>query len=225
MIHVFGDPEPPVPRLLSQLAHRGHVLGRPDGEPSGATSTLVLTARAALDAMALAVLLGAWRKTPRARVLVISSIGAHRDARVERLRRLWELEENVRATRLPLLVLRLGALVGPDSPLWLRLRSGASPGRQGAALVQPVLESEVVDSLDRALRGAVAWEGWFELVGPEVLTLAELSELASAPGPARGAERGEWEPELEELATLKLAENQAWRSHFGLEVRPVSAAA
>lgn len=223
MIHVFGNPEAPLPRLLSALAHRGHALARGTaGAAAGdGPSTLVLTAAAAVDALALGVLLGAWRRTPDARVLVVGAVGAHPDARLPRLRTLWELEENVRSTRLPVLVLRLGPLVGPDSPLWQRLRSAPRLGRAGGALVQPVAESAVIETLDRALSGRARWDGWWECVGPDAMTLDELATVAREAGPRLPAGSGEWEPALEELASQRLAEGEPWLAHFGLEPRPV----
>src|SRR6185503_18164833 len=95
------------------------------------------------------------------RILVLSLIGAHRDATIEALRRLWDLEERARATGLPVLTLRLGPLIGPRSPLWLRLRSRPRLARSERRLLQPVLEDDVLETLARALSGAAAWEGWF----------------------------------------------------------------
>src|SRR5439155_670227 len=57
-------------------------------------STLVLSSGGAPDLAALGVLLGAWREAPGARVLVLSGLGAHPDARAARLRCLRELEEH-----------------------------------------------------------------------------------------------------------------------------------
>ena len=50
---------------------------------------------------------------PGARVLVLSLLGAHPDARAKRLKALWELEELVRGTAIPNMTLRLAPLVGP----------------------------------------------------------------------------------------------------------------
>ena len=107
MIHAYGRPDPPVPRLLEALAARGHAV-KPDaaGRPNG-PATLVLAAGAELDEMAFGVLLGAWRTAPGARVLVLSAIGAHPDAKEKRLRRLWRIEESARASGVPALTLRL----------------------------------------------------------------------------------------------------------------------
>ena len=222
MIHVFGTPDPPIPRLIAALAGRGHALARtPDAKPSGA-ATLVLGAEKSLDPLALGVLAGAWRKTGHARLLVLSALGAHPDARAPRLRRLWELEESARGLGLPVLVLRLGALIGPDSPLWRKLRSRPRLPHGGRTLVQPVAELDVLEALERALDGRAAWKGWYEVAGSEPLTLAELAALAA--GGARdhaSLAGGAWEPPLDEMNEHRLAEAEPWLSHFQLTPHPI----
>ncbi len=227
MIHRFGPPGPPADRLLAALARRGHAV-RAEAPPAAAgdrgadAATLVLTAAADLDAMALAALLAGWRKAAGARVLVLSALGAHPDARAPRLRRLWALEEQARGAGMPVLTLRLAPLVGPASPLWLRLRSRPALPRAMRGLVQPVAEADVVETLERALSGRAVWEGWYELAGPEAFTLAELVELAASAGPPPPAGAGEWEPALAELAEHRLAEAAPWLAHFGLAARPLA---
>lgn len=218
MIHAYGEPDPPVPRLLAALAERGHAVS---SAPARA-STLVLSAGNTPDLGALGVLLGAWRSAAGARVLVLSSLGAHPDARAARLRWLWRLEEHARASGLPVLTLRLGPLVGPRSPLWLRLRGQPRLPRGGEKLLNPVAETDAVETLERALDGRAAWEGWYEVAGPEVVSLADLAALAREAGPAPGGERGAWEPPLRELAEHRLAEAEPWLAHFSMIARPIA---
>jgi uncharacterized protein YbjT (DUF2867 family) len=220
VIHAYGQPDPPVPRLLAAVAARGHEVG-PAGPPKGRGSTLVLGGGGTLDPMALGVLLGAWRTAAGARVLVLSRIGAHPDARAPGLRTLWRLEEHARASGLPVLTLRLAPLLGPASPLWLKLREGPRLPRKGRQLLNPVAESDAVETIVRALEGRVAWDGWYEVAGPEALSLAELAELArgaGAPGPAGEAE---WEPPLRELEEQRLSESGPWCQQFGLAPRRI----
>jgi len=240
MIHAYGTPDPPAPRLLEALAERGHAVAAPSvrapaepaagarterDEPRGPEkrrdSTIVLTSGGAPDLAALGVLLGAWRATPGARVLVLSRLGAHPDARAARLRWLWMLEEHARASGLPVLTLRLGPLIGPRSPLWLKLRSQPRLPGGGQKLLNPVAEAEVVETLARALEGRARWEGWFEVAGPDVMSLAELAALAREAGPPPRGEQGAWEPPLRELAEQRLAEADAWLQHFAMRVRPI----
>lgn len=222
MIHAYGHPDPPLPRLLDALVARGHARA---GAGAAAGATLVLGAGIDLDPLAFGVLLGAWGRTPGARVLVVSALGAHPDARALRLAGLWALEEQVRASGLPSLTLRLAPIVGAKSPLWLRLRARPALPRGGRALIQPVAEDDVIETIDRALTGRVAWEGWYEVAGPEVLSLAELAALAVASGPRMPAGAGAWEPPLDEIAEHRLAESAPWSGHFGLAPRPVTQAA
>lgn len=230
MIHVFGAPGPPVSRLVAALEARGHARRAASeaasvaGTDRGAgTSTLVLGDGGALDPLALGVLMGGWRKAPGARLLVVSALGAHPDARAPRLRRLWALEELARGLALPTLVVRLAPLVGPASPMWKRLRAGLALPDGGRALLEPVAEDDVVEALDRALTGACAWEGWHELVGPEPLTLAELAALARAHGGAtRDGDGGAFEPAPEELREHRLAGCERWSAHFGVAPRAIA---
>lgn len=222
MIHLFGAPDPPIPRLASALAGRGHRLVAEGGRAPGESATLVLGAGHGLDPMAFGVLLGAWSKAPRSRVLVLSALGTHPDARAPRLRALWELEESVRATRMPLLVLRLAPLAGPESPFWRRLRTRPRLGKHAHAFVQPVTEVDVLDTLDAALAGRAEWQGWYELAGPDVFTLSELTDLAASAGPPLRSHEGEWEPPLDEIAEHRVAETAPWTTHFGITPRPLA---
>ncbi|TMQ67520.1 MAG: hypothetical protein E6K80_15195 [Candidatus Eisenbacteria bacterium] len=159
-----------------------------------------------------------------ARILVMSALGAHPDARAPRLRTLWDLEEAARGAERPVLVLRLGPIVGLRSPLWLRLRSRPALPDQGRALVNPVVEDDVIETLSRGLDGRASWSGWYEVAGAEALTLSELAELAARSEPApRGS--GEWEPPLAEWLEHRLAETGPWCEHFGVVPRRVSSEA
>jgi len=221
VIHAYGTPDPPVPRLLDALLKLGHPVSAGAAPGKRRDSTLVLAAGGAPDFTALGVLLGAWRTAPGARVLVLSRLGVHPDARAARLRWLWMLEEHARAAGLPVLTLRLGPLIGPHSPLWQRLRSRPRLPRGGAKLLNPVAEADVIETLARALDGRARWEGWFEVAGPDVLSLAELAALAREAGPPPRGVRGAWEPPLRELEEHRLAEADAWLQHFAMRVRPI----
>jgi len=161
------------------------------------------------------------RERAAARVLVLSRVGVHRDARAPALRALWDLEERARAAGPPTLTLRFGPLVGPGSPLWLRLGARPRLPRGGRQLLNPVCEEDALETLARALDGRAAWEGWYEVAGPEVWSLAELAALAaewSAPGHGRGA----WEPPLAELEEHRLCEAGPWLEHFGMSAAPLA---
>lgn len=220
MIHAYGRPEAPVPRLLAALAARGYPMA--EGPASGSAKVLVLGPGVSLEPMALEVLFGAWRRIPEGRLLVLSLLGAHPDARAPRLKALWKLEELARGSGLPTLVLRLAPVVGPESPLWLKLRSRPRLPRGGRGLLNPVAEEDVLSTLERALGGRAGWEGWYEVAGVEALTLAELAALAAAAGPRTGHRAGAWEPPTAEMAEHRLAEAAPWIEHFGLDWRPIA---
>ncbi|MBI1799050.1 MAG: hypothetical protein HYR73_05135 [Candidatus Eisenbacteria bacterium] len=256
MIHVFGTPDPPVPRLISQLAARGRSVGGTGGiraggaggmgtgsagglsastaggppaggagglsaTPSESDATLVLGPGPELDELAFGVLLDAWRKARGARLLVLSQVGVHPDARSPRLQRLWALEERARGFALPVLTLRLAPLIGPRSPLWQKLRTRPGLPRDGRQLIQPIAEADVIETLERALDGRAKWEGWYEVAGCDVMSLRELAELARTPHAVR--ERGEWEPSMAEMEEQRLCETEPWTRHFGFAPRPIAA--
>jgi uncharacterized protein YbjT (DUF2867 family) len=221
VIHAFGEPHPPVPRLLAALAERGHTIRAAAARPEE-RATLLLGPGIALDAMALGVLLGAWRTAPGARVLVVSLLGAHPDAKEKRLKALWQTEELARGSGMPVLTLRLAPLVGPQSPLWRHLRSRPRLPRDGAQILNPVCEEDVVETLDRALRGAAVWDGWYEVAGEEAMTLAELAALAARSGPPLPKGAGAWEPPLAEMKEHRLSEAEPWRRHFGMSPASVA---
>ncbi len=150
------------------------------------------------------------------RILMLSWIGAHPDARADVLRRLWALEERSRESGLPTLTLRLGPLAGSSSPLWRKLARAKLTSRLARRPVHPVLESQVVEVIERALSGAIRWDGWQELGGPDIMTLGECADLARA---ANITGEGEWEPDLEALAEQRLIEPDVWAAWSGIEPR------
>ncbi len=208
-------------RLLQALARRGHPVAGGAVAP-GESGTAFLCPAPGEDVAPLRSWIESLRPGPSLRLLVVTCLGAHPDARSASLRDCWMLEETARARAAPLLVLRLGPLLGPRSPLWRHLRAGARPGRRSDLLLNPVAESDVVETLDRALSQRAEWRGWFEVVGPEVWSLGELAALARGGGRAAGGDGGFWEPPLEELDEHRLAEAAPWLGHFGVSVRPLA---
>jgi uncharacterized protein YbjT (DUF2867 family) len=209
-------------RLFESLGPRGvrwveRVEGMTDPDPA------VLVCAEGLGPGELDRMLSAGARAGGTRLMVLSRIGAHRDARARALRALWDLEERARATGLPVLTLRLAPMVGPRSPLWLRLASRPRMPRGGHQLLNPVCEEDVVETLDRALSGAAAWEGWYEVAGPEVMSLAELADLAAEwPEDTAPGAPAAWEPPLEEMAEHRLCEAGPWLEHFRLTPRPLA---
>lgn len=206
-------------RLLAAVAARGHVLAAsPEALPAGDEPVTLVVA----DGPMVLNLLGVVRALGARpfRVLVLSRLGAHPDARADTLRRLWRLEEHVRGGGAPTLTLRLAPLVGPETPLWRKLRSRPSLPAGGRKLVNPVAELDVVETLARALDGRAPWGDWYEVAGSETFSLAELRDVASR---TRGATGGAWEPPLEEIAEHRLAESEPWTSTFGIRPTPIAA--
>jgi uncharacterized protein YbjT (DUF2867 family) len=158
---------------------------------------------------------------PGARLLVMSALGVHPDAHAPRLRALWDLEEKARATGRPVLTLRLAPMIGPASPFWLRLRARPALPEPGHLLLNPVVEEDVLETLLRALEGRAEWEGWYEVAGPEALTLDELASAAARTSPLPPGS-GAWEPPHGELREHRLAETEPWASHFGIQPGIVS---
>lgn len=208
-------------RLLRALERRGHAVGRADAAPEVVPTVFVSPAPSG-SAPKLRAWLGQRAPGPDARLVVLTRLGTHPDARKARLRDCWALEEAARASGLPVLILRLAPLLGPESPLWLRLRSGPRLPRRGEQLLNPAAEADVVEALDRALSGGAEWRGWYEVAGPEVWSLAELCALARESGPPLVKGSGAWEPPLEEMEEHRLAESGPWLEHFGLSVRPLA---
>jgi len=157
---------------------------------------------------------------------VVGWIGVHPDAASPELTALWHLEERTRALGVPVLALRLGPLVGATSPLWQQLAATRPAGKLARKLVHPVLESDVVTTLGRALVGAIAWDGWFELGGREVFAVGELAELARAARPGLSpASGGGWEPGRDALLGQRLIEPDVWVRWGGIEPGSVRAEA
>ena len=221
MIVVTAGPlAQPADRLIGALAARGVTLyDGPSDLPAG-TEPVTL---AVSDGPFVFDFAGAVRELGehRFRVLVLSRLGAHPDARAASLQRLWRLEEHVRGGGAPTLTLRFAPLVGPDAPLWRWLRTRPALPRGGRKLVNPVYEADALETIVRALSGQAAWEGWFEVAGAETVSLAELRDMAAAsPGPTRGRA---CEPTMDEMDEHRLAECEPWASHFG--ITPVRLAA
>jgi uncharacterized protein YbjT (DUF2867 family) len=221
MIVVPGTLDPPAGRLLATLAARGQEsLVRPAALPPGdAPVTIAVSSGAFVFDFAGLVASLAGRPF---RVLILSRLGAHPDAKAPGLRRLWRLEEHVRGGGAPTLTLRFAPLLGPRSPLWNRLRTRPRlPGR-GRQLLNPALEADAVETLVRALADPAPWSGWFEVAGPEAWSLLELRTLAAESGP--GPDAGDWEPPPSELAEHRLAESGPWSERFALTPAPLAAA-
>ncbi|MBI5711073.1 MAG: hypothetical protein HZC42_12355 [Candidatus Eisenbacteria bacterium] len=222
MILAPAASEAPVPRLLEALVSRGYRVDRGGGAATREGEPVVVLCTGGTSPAALDALLARARGMAQARVLVLSRLGAHPDARAAGLAALWALEERARACGLPALTLRLGPLLGPRSPLWLRLRACPKLPRAGRQLLNPVAEADAVETIARALDGRAEWRGWYEVAGPEVWSLAELAALARESGPALPRGAGAWEPPLEELAEHRLVEAGPWLAHFGLAARPLA---
>jgi uncharacterized protein YbjT (DUF2867 family) len=209
----------PVPRLVAAAAARtgesvvtagpGAALARGLDE---APERLPVTRVACLTATGPGATRGA--PTPGERVLVLGWIGTHRDSAVASLRELWAIEEAARGSGAPTLVLRLAPLAGDRSPLCELLRRADPPRSLRRHLVQPVLESDVIETLARAFDGRAAWQGWYEVCGPDVLTVEELAAVARRTR-AAGVPPA-WEPPAAMIAAQRLAESDAWREHFGI---------
>lgn len=221
MIVAPGVLAAPAGRLLSRLAAEGRpVVLDPTGLPSG-DAPVTLAIGDGPFVFNFAALVAAIAPRPF-RVLLLSRLGAHPDARTASLQRLWRLEEHVRGGGAPTLTLRFAPIVGPDSPLWCRLRRNPPLGARETKLVTPVAEEDAMETLRRALDTHEPFDGWWEVAGPDAWTLGELRELARSEGPARLP--GAWEPELEEIAEHRLAECGPWAGRFGITPRPVRAA-
>ncbi|MEO5987347.1 MAG: hypothetical protein ABIU54_03485 [Candidatus Eisenbacteria bacterium] len=212
MIVTPGPLEPPFDRLLAALAKRGEsVLEGTDALPPG-DSPVTLAVGTGAFVFDFAGLVRALGARPF-RVLVLSRLGAHPDARAAALQRLWRLEEHVRRGGAPTLTLRFAPLLGRDSPLWRKLASRPSLPRRGRQLLNPVLESDALETLVRAVAEARVWSDWFEVAGPAVWSLAEIADIAQRSGVTHG---GAWEPGLDEMAEHRLAEAGPWMERFAI---------
>lgn len=210
----------PAERLLGALAAHGHqVFTGAASLPatSDAVTLAISDGPMVFDFLGFVRSLGA----RHFRVLMLSRLGVHPDARTATLQRLWRLEEHVRAGGAPTLTLRFAPLVGPATPLWKKLRSRPTLPGTGRKLLNPVAEVDAVETLASALDGRGLWRGWFEVAGPEAVTLSELRDMAArTPGETGG---GAWEPTLDEMAEHRLAESEPWASHFGITPTPLAA--
>jgi uncharacterized protein YbjT (DUF2867 family) len=215
-----GPLEASAERLLAGVAARGHsVLADAAALPAaeGTVTLAISDGPFVFDFLAFVRSLG----ERSFRVLMLSRLGVHPDARATTLRRLWRLEEHVRAGNAPTLTLRFAPLVGPASPLWQKLRSRPALPSDGRKLLNPVAESDAVETLAAALDGRALWRGWYEVAGPDSVSLAELRDIAAhTPGETAG---GAWEPTLEEIAEHRLAECEPWASEFGITPTPLAA--
>jgi uncharacterized protein YbjT (DUF2867 family) len=224
MIRGPVETQPAVARLVQALAARGHAsVPLEPGATIAAQETLLCTAlesegatRALLEAAAVA---------QGGRILILSRLGAHPDAQAAPLRALWNMEERARGVGLPALTLRIAPMLGPRSPIWRQLALRQHLPRGGRQLLNPVCESDVVETLVRALSGRASWEGWYEVAGPEVWSLAELGALAAEYPPAAREGVAAWEPSLDELAEHRLAEADPWLEHFNLTPTAIRTAA
>lgn len=221
MIVTPGPLAAPASRLLAALAAKGHdVRDASAGTPAG-DGPVTLAISDGPFVFDFAGLVRAIAPRPF-RVLVLSRLGAHPDAKAASLQRLWRLEEHVRGGGAPTLTLRFAPLLGPDTPLWNKLRSQPSLPRGGRTPLNPVAERDAVETLVRALGGDAPWSDWYEVAGPRVWTLGELRELAASGG--RGADAGAWEPALDEMAEHRLAESAPWCARFGIAPTPIEQA-
>jgi uncharacterized protein YbjT (DUF2867 family) len=207
-------------RLLAAVATHGHVVvceGESLPPEAEAVTLIVADGPMVFDFLGFVRSLG----ERRFRVLMLSRLGSHPDAREPSLQRLWRLEEHVRAGGAPTLTLRFAPLVGPATPLWKKLRSRPALPNGGRQRLNPVAEIDAVETLLRTLDGRAPWQGWYEVAGSETVTLAELRELARrTPGATAG---GAWEPTLDELAEHRLAESEPWAADFGITPTPLAA--
>jgi len=219
VIVVPGPLDPPAGRLLGALAARGipapvTAQALPPGEEP--VTLVVSTGAFVFDFAGLVATLGA----RPFRVLVLSRLGAHPDAKAPALQRLWRLEEHVRGGGNPTLTLRFAPVVGPHAPFWNKLRTRPALPAGGRGLVNPVHEEDAVETIARALDDPAPWHDWYEVAGPECWSLAELRELAGQAG--RGPDAGAWEPPLDEIAEHRIAESEPWAGRFGIVPAPLA---
>lgn len=217
MIHAPGGATGANARLLAALRARGLAIA--DTESPGNADGATLLLWTPVDWMQLGVRMAPWRVARGARLIVLSRLGAHPDAIAPGLRDLWRLEEYARVSLVPTMALRFAPLVGKESPFWKKLGGRPKLGRAGNTVLMPVLEDDAVQVLARALTESRPAEGWFEITGPEALSLDEWGEIATRNG---ALDAGEWEPPIEELTEHRLSESEIWQTRFGLRAHPVS---
>ncbi|MFN8589219.1 MAG: hypothetical protein U0704_15625 [Candidatus Eisenbacteria bacterium] len=218
MIVTPGPLAAPASRLLAALASHGHAVhdaSRGEVPGDGPVTLAVSDGPFVFD---FAGLVRAVAPRPF-RVLVLSRLGAHPDARTASLQRLWRMEEHVRGGGAPTLTLRFAPLLGPATPLWNKLRTRPALPRGGRTQLNPVAECDAVATLVRALADTAPWHDWYEVAGERVWTLGELRDRAAAAG--RGPDAGEWEPALDEMLEHRLAESAPWCARFALTPTPI----
>lgn len=207
-----GPGEGAAGRLIAAMEARGHQVVAADALTPG-DEPVTLAVFDGAFVFNFAAMVGSLGSRPF-RVLVLSRLGAHPDARAASLQRLWRLEEHVRGGGAPTLTLRLAPVLGSGTPLWNKLRSQPSLPRGGRTQLNPVAERDVIETVVRALADSTPWSGWYEVAGPRVWTLGELKMLAAGGG--LGGVRGDWEPALEEMLEHRLAESAPWCERFGI---------
>lgn len=217
---VAGPLAEPAGRIVRELAARGTSVATDPGRLGADDRTVTLVVSDGPFVFDLGGLVRSLGERSF-RILILSRLGAHPDAKLASLQRLWRMEEHARGGGAPTLTLRLAPVIGPETPLWRMLRTRPALPGGGSRLVDPVHERDVVETLERALDGRAVWQGWYELAGPERFSWQELSDLAVASGgPRNGAA---WEPSLDEIAEHRLAESEPWTSHFGITPTPIAA--
>ena len=207
-----GPGEGAAARVVAAMAARGHQVTPADALARG-DEPVTLVVHDGPFIFNFAATVASLGRRPF-RVLMLSRLGAHPDARAASLQRLWRLEEHVRGGGAPTLTLRLAPVLGPDTPLWNKLRSRPSLPRGGRTQLNPVAECDVIETVSRALADGTPWSGWYEVAGPRVWTLAELRMLAAGGG--SGGVPGAWEPAKEEMLEHRLAESGPWCERFAL---------
>ena len=219
MIHAPGVAQGAMARLVPALKARGLEISADESPDLEGGSTLLMTTP--VDWMRLGVWLAPWRVARGARLIVVSRIGAHPDAKAASLQDLWRLEEYARVSLIPTLTFRLAPLVSKQSPFWMRLAARPKFGPEARQLVMPVLEEDAVTALERALREERPSEDWYEVVGRDARSLEEWAGIASTGAAAAPDATVPWEPEIEELAEHRLAEPEIWQERFGIRARSV----
>lgn len=218
MIVVPGTLAAPAGRLVAALAARAHEVHDATAGPVPGEGPVTLVVADGPFVFDFAGLVRSVAPRPF-RVLVLSRLGAHPDARTPSLQRLWRLEEHVRGGGAPTLTLRLAPLVGTTTPLWNRLRTQPPLPRGGRTQLNPIAERDAIETLVRALADETPWSDWYEVAGDRVWTLGELRDLARGAG--RGPDAGEWEPPLDEMLEHRLAEAAPWCARFGVTPTPI----
>ncbi len=114
------------------------------------------------------------------RLIVVSALGARRDAPSAFHRSKWQAEEVVRGSSLAWTIVRAGTMFGPGDGISGHLARALRqptpvlvPG-DGKARFQPIAAVEVADALVACLDRAVTAHQTIDLGGPEAITVDEL---------------------------------------------------